>query len=256
MDLGLTGKTALVVGASRGIGRAVALALGAEGMRVAVMGRSAEALAETVDQLRAGGAQAGSVVLDAARADQARWLEAREAIEAELGPVEVLVYAAAAPDRPARLATLPETHWNDVLATDLGGLYRCAQVFLPGMAQRGWGRVMALGSLMGLQGGFAEGAYAAAKAGLVGLIKTIAQEYARQGITANLVIPGRIATERTAGLSERAAEAMKKAIAMRREGTPEEVAAVVAFLASVQASYVTGAEIPVTGGRELGMLSL
>lgn len=256
MDLGLSGKTALVVGGSRGIGRAVAVALAAEGMKVAVLGRSAEGLARTVEAVGAAGGRAMALEFDAGQADQARWQEARATLEAAFGPVEVLVYAAAAPDRPARLASLPETHWNEVLATDLSGLWRCAAAFLPGMAQRGWGRVLALGSLMGHQGGFSEGAYAAAKAGLGGLIKTIAQEYARQGITSNLVIPGRIATERTAGLSERAAEAMKKAIPLRREGTPEEVAAVVAFLASVQASYVTGAEIPVTGGRELGMLSL
>lgn len=256
MDLGLAGKTALVVGASRGIGRAVALSLASEGMRVALMGRTVAGLEGTVEALRAMGARTAAFAVDARHADHARWQAERADIEAELGPVDVLVYGAAAPDRPARIATLPEDHWNEVLATDLSGLYRCAATFLPGMAQRGWGRVVALGSLMGLQGGFSEAAYAAAKAGLVGLVKTIAQEYARQGVTANLVIPGRIATERTAGLSERAAEAMKKAIPLRREGTPEEVAAVIAFLASVHASYVTGAEIPVTGGRELGMLSL
>lgn len=251
MDLGLSGKTALVVGASRGIGRAIARSLVQEGARVALVGRSPESLGELKREL---GDHARSLVLDVRDPDA--WGFLRETVEADLGPVDVLVYAAAAPDRPARVGSIPASHWQEVLDTDLTGFWRATATFLPGMTQRGWGRVLALGSLMGAQGGFSEGAYAAAKAGLSGLVKTIAQETARQGVTANLVVPGRIATERTAGVSERAQEAMRKAIPMRREGTPEEVAAVVTFLASTWASYVTGAEIPVTGGRELGMLSL
>ncbi len=251
MDLGIAGKTALVVGASRGIGRAIARSLAAEGAQVALAARNREALEALREEL--GGR---SLVLEADVRDPAIWPSIREQIGAAFGPVDILIYAAAAPDRPARLPSIQTAHWEEVMATDLTGFWRCAAAFLPGMAQQGWGRVVALGSLMGALGGFSEGAYAAAKAGLGGVVKTIAQEYARMGVTANLVVPGRIETERTAGVSERAQEAMRKAIPLRREGTPDEVAAVVTFLASIQASYVTGAEIPVTGGRELGLLSL
>lgn len=250
MDFGLAGRTALVVGATGGIGRAVAATLAAEGAVAVLVGRDAERLAEVEAELVSRGLRALAVTADAA--DPGAWVAVRERIAESLPPVSVLVYAAAAPDRPARVASIPTEHWERVLETDLTGFWRCAACFLPGMAQGGFGRVIALGSLMGAQGGFAEGAYAAAKAGLSGLVKTIALEGARQGITANLVVPGRIATARTAGVSERAREAMRQAIPMRREGTPEEVAAVVAFLASEAAGYVTGAEIPVTGGRELG----
>ncbi|MBM3267955.1 MAG: SDR family oxidoreductase [Candidatus Sericytochromatia bacterium] len=256
MNLGLTGKTALVVGASGGIGRAIAIALAGEGARVAIVGRDRDELEATFRLIETGRGAGIALAADVLELDEPGWRELRLRIEEDLGTVEVLVYAAAAPDRPARVPNIAPEHWAEVLATDLTGLWQCLSEFLPPMAQKGWGRVIALGSLMGSQGGFSEGAYAAAKGGLAGLVKTVAQEYARKGITANVVVPGRIATRRTAGLNERVAEAMRRAIPLRREGTPEEVAAVVAFLASEQASYVTGAEIPVTGGRELGMLAL
>ena len=250
MDLGLAGKTALVAGATGGIGRAVALALAEEGCRVALVARDAARLAEVCEALSARGTPCLALAADVT--DPAAWAEVRRQVEGTLAPVSVLVYAAAAADRPARVASIPPEHWQQVLDTDLTGFWRASACFLPGMASRGFGRVIALGSLMGHQGGFAEGAYAAAKAGLGGLVKTIALENARTGVTANLVVPGRITTERTAGVSDRAKDAIRQLIPMRREGTPEEVASVVAFLASQAASYVTGAEVPVTGGRELG----
>lgn len=254
MDLGLAGKGALVVGASRGIGRAIAQALAAEGAAVGLVARDEAALAALAAEIGSTGGR--SLAIPADIRQPGIWEPIRERLESNLAPISILIWAAAAQDRPARVPSISPEHWDDVLATDLTAFWRCAAAFLPGMAQRGWGRVLAIGSLMGTQGGFSEGAYAAAKGGLVGLTRTIAQEYATRGVTANVVIPGRIATERTAGVSERVAEAMRKAIPMKREGEPSEVAAVVAFLASERASYVTGAEIPVTGGRELGMLSL
>lgn len=254
MDLGLDTKTALVVGASRGIGRAIARTLAAEGAMVCLVARDGAALEALAAEIRSAGGRALPLAVDIR--DPGIWESVRARIEADLYPLSILVWSAAAPDRPARIPSIPPDHWDEVLATDLTGLWRCAAAFLPGMAQRGWGRVVAIGSLMGTQGGFSEGAYAAAKGGLVGLVRTIAQEYSSRGITANVLVPGRIATERTAGVTDRVAEAMRKAIPIKREGTPEEVAAVAAFLASERASYVTGAEIPVTGGRELGMLSL
>lgn len=254
MDLGLADKGALVVGASRGIGRSIALALAAEGAAVGLIARDEAALDTVATEIRSTGGRTLSIPADIRL--PAIWEPIRDRLESDLAPVSILVWAAAAPDRPARVPSIPAEHWDNVLATDLTAFWRCAAAFLPGMARRGWGRVLAIGSLMGTQGGFSEGAYAAAKGGLVGLARTIAQEYATRGVTANVVVPGRIATERTAGVSERVADAMRKAIPMKREGEPSEVAAVVAFLASERASYVTGAEIPVTGGRELGMLSL
>lgn len=249
------GKTALVVGASRGIGRAIARTLAAEGAAIVPVARDAAALEALAREIREAGGQAVPLAADAR--DPTTWLAVCERLEAlEVPPVAILVWSAAAPDRPARVPSIAPEHWDEVLATDLTGLWRCVAAFLPGMARYGWGRVLAIGSLMGMQGGFAEGAYAAAKGGLVGLVRTIAQEYATRGITANILVPGRIATERTATVSDRVAEAMRKAIPMRREGGVDEVAAVAAFLVSERASYVTGAEIPVTGGRELGMLSL
>ena len=254
MDLGLTGKGALVVGASRGIGRAIAEAFAHEGSSVGLVSRDPATLEAVAAAIASGGGRCLAHPADVR--DPAVWDAVRQRMETELAPVSILVWAAAAPDRPARVPSITPAHWEEVLATDLSGMWRCAAALLPGMAQRGWGRILAIGSLMGTQGGFSEGAYAAAKGGLVGLVRTIAQEYAARGVTANVVVPGRIHTERTAGVSERVAEAMRKAIPMKREGEPAEVAAVAVFLASERASYVTGAEIPVTGGRELGMLSL
>lgn len=256
MDFGITGKAALVVGASRGIGQAIATALSVEGMGVAVVARTASALEAWVSCARDRGGAAAAFVFDARTADAAAWRQLHDHVGSTLAPVDVLVYCAAAPPRPARLPNITPEHWEEVLQTDLLGFWRAVGAFLPDMARRGWGRLIALGSLMGRGGAASEGAYAAAKGGLCALVKTAALEYARFGITANLVIPGRIHTPRTAQLSDRHVEAMRRAIPLGREGTPEEVAAVVAFLSSTQASYVTGAEVPVTGGRDLGAIPL
>lgn len=252
MDLGLSGTTALVVGASGDLGAAIATALAAEGVAVVVVARREEPLQALAAAITAAGGRALARPLDVVAADEAAWKALRAELEADFGPVGILVWAAAAPDHAARITSIPEAHWAATLATDLTALWRCAAAFLPGMAKARFGRVIALGSLMGAQGGFGEGAYAAAKAGLGGLVKSIALEYARFGVTANVVVPGRIATSRTATLGDAAAEAMRRAIPLGREGAPAEVAAVVAFVASRAASYVTGAELPVTGGRELG----
>lgn len=244
----LAGRTALVTGAGRGIGRAVSLELGRMGARVVAVGRNEENLRETCAALRAAGAEAEPIAADI-RTD-AFLAELRAAA----GEVDVVVNNAAAFARYASLEDVDLGEVEEVLDTIVRAPLRILREVLPGMKRRGFGRIVNVGSVAAGTGALGQVAYAAAKSALVGMTRSVAAEAADSGVTCNLVEPGLIATER---IAENVADIWQQRIlantAMGRAGTPQEVAAVIGFLASPAASYVTGAVIPVSGGLGIGL---
>jgi 2-hydroxycyclohexanecarboxyl-CoA dehydrogenase len=242
---GLEGKVALVTGAGRGIGRAIAARLAEEGARVAVTDVD-EALARAAAAAMGRGAR--GFRLDVTDPASVRAVLAE--VEAALGPVDVLVNNAGWDKAEPFLESTEET-WDKVLAINLKGAIRCTKAVLPGMAQRGRGRIVNISSDAGRVGSTGEAVYSAAKAGILGFTKTVAREVARHQINVNAVCPGPTDTElwrSIAAANPRLAQAVQGAIPLRRLGKPEEIAAAVAFLASDDARYITGQTLSVSDG--------
>jgi 3-oxoacyl-[acyl-carrier protein] reductase len=266
MDLGLQGKLALVGGASRGIGRAIAAQLLHEGAVVACVARDAAALGRATAELAAetqGGSAAHGVAAGRAHAfacdltDRAQVAALLATVAERLGPVELLVINAAvrAPfvtvERMGAEGADAEG-FDRALAANLRLAHALAAACVPGMRALGRGRIVAIGSLVSELGGQGQAAYAASKGALVGLVRTLAVELGPAGITVNAVLPGAIDTARLAeALSPAARAAIARRAAVPRLGRPDEVAALVAFLCSGSAAYLTGAAIPLAGGYEL-----
>jgi 3-oxoacyl-[acyl-carrier protein] reductase len=234
--------TALVTGASKGIGSAIAKALASDGWVVAVNYRSDENGAnETVKAIEEAGGKAKAFHADVTNGDGKAFLKT---IESELGPVLCLVNnAGVARDNIA--IQLTDEDWDVVIGTNLTPAFRLTRDSLRAMIKARYGRVVNIASVVGPRANAGQSNYAAAKAGLIGMTKTIAAEVARRGVTVNAVAPGFIATDMTAELET---DEIVKAIPARRQGTPEEVAAAVRFLASDDAGYVTGTTLYVDGG--------
>ena len=238
-------RVALVTGGSGGIGRASAVALAEAGHHVAVgYASSRESAEKTAAEI--GGLAVGVDVTDQAAVDAA-FAE----VEAGLGPVEVLVNNAGV-TADGLLVRMSDERWHQVTATNLDGAFRTTRRAVPGMMRRRFGRIVNVGSVVGSTGQAGQANYAAAKAGLVGLTRSVARELASRGITCNVVTPGPITTAMTDALTEERRAEMTALVPVRRMGTPEEVAAVVAFLCSDLAAYVTGAVVPVDGGLGMG----
>ncbi|MBQ1043499.1 MULTISPECIES: beta-ketoacyl-ACP reductase [unclassified Micromonospora] len=231
-------RTVLVTGGNRGIGLAIAQAFAKQGDRVAVTYRSGEA-PEGLFGVRCDVTDAESV--DAAFT----------AVEAELGPVEVLVANAGITD-DTLLMRMSEEQFTRVLDTNLSGSFRVAKRASTKMLRARWGRMIFISSVVGLFGGAGQVNYAASKAGLIGVARSITRELGSRNVTANVVAPGFIDTDMTAGLPEERKTELRKAIPAGRMATPDEVAGVVTWLASDAAAYVTGAVIPVDGGLGMG----
>jgi 3-oxoacyl-[acyl-carrier protein] reductase len=243
-------RVAFVTGASRGIGRAVAIALGTAGHRVAFCYSSDhDGAKETQAAVEAVGAEAFAVQADVADVDSVD--HAFTEIEGTLGPVELLVNNAGI-TRDGLLMRMSDEHWGDVLQTNLTGAFHTIRRATPKMMRGRFGRIVNVSSVSGQTGQAGQANYSAAKAGLVGLSRAVARELATRGITCNVVAPGPIVTAMTDGLPDDWRQWAEQTVPLGRLGNPDEVAAVVAFLCSDAAGYVTGAIVPVDGGLGMG----
>jgi 3-oxoacyl-[acyl-carrier protein] reductase len=239
-------RVALVTGGSRGIGRAIVVRLAEQGWSIGVNYRADAAAAKTaVDAVHATGGEAVALQCDVAdpRAVEAMF----GVVEEALGPVAALVNNAGI-RRDGLTARMSEARWGDVIATNLTAAFLCARRALRSMVPKKWGRIVNVSSVAGLLGSEGQANYAAAKAGMLGLTRSLARETARAGITVNAVTPGLVATDLTSDLSDQQRRRLLERIPARRPGTPEDVAALVGFLCGDEAGYVNGAVIAVDGG--------
>jgi 3-oxoacyl-[acyl-carrier protein] reductase len=244
----MTQRTAFVSGASRGIGKACALALSAAGARVVLAARNREKLEETAAAIRGGGREALVVTVDLASQDSIR--EALATASKEFGPITILVNNAAI-TKDGLALRMKKEDWQSVLDTNLSGAFFATQQVLQGMLRERWGRIINISSVVGETGNAGQANYVASKAGLIGLTKAMALELATRNITVNAVAPGFIETDMTAVLTDAVKQALLDRIPLKRMGSAEDVAAAVRFLASEEAGYITGHVLDVNGGMRM-----
>src|SRR6201982_1897450 len=245
----LSGRVALVTGASQGIGHACALKLAEAGAAVAVAARNQAKLDELVAQITAAGGKPAAFALDVADEEQIK--SAFKAAIAQFGKIDILVNNAGI-TRDQLVMRMKRADWDAVLQTNLTSAYLCIQQVIPSMLKQRAGRIINITSVFGQMGQAGQANYAASKAGLIGLTMAIAREVGSRSITCNAVAPGFIETPMTAVLSDEFKQNAVKQIPLGRVGTPEDVAAAVAFLASDEASYITGHVLSVNGGMLMG----
>lgn len=245
----LSGRIALVTGASQGIGRACAIRLAESGAAVAVAARNQDKLNELVQEITAKGGQAAAFPLDVADEEQIK--SAIKAAIAQFGKLEILVNNAGI-TRDQLAMRMKRADWDAVISTNLTSAYLCTQQAMASMLRQRWGRIINITSIFGQMGQAGQANYASSKAGLIGLTMAIAREVGSRGITCNAVAPGFIETPMTAVLGEDFKQNALKAIPLARIGTPQDVANAVAFLASDEASYITGHVLSVNGGMLMG----
>src|SRR6202051_370792 len=245
----LEARVALVTGASQGIGHACALALARQGATVAVAARNREKLDALVAEIAAAGGKAAAYVIDVANEEQVK-AGIKSAI-AQFGKIDILVNNAGI-TRDQLVMRMKRADWDSVLNTNLTSAYLCIQQVIPSMLKQRWGRIINITSVFGQMGQAGQPNHAASKAGLIGLTMAMAREVASRNITCNAVAPGFIETSMTAALSEEFKQTAVKTIPLGRVGSPEDVASAVTFLASEEASYITGHVLNVNGGLLMG----
>jgi 3-oxoacyl-[acyl-carrier protein] reductase len=245
----LDGRIALVTGASQGIGHACAVALAREGASVAVAARNQRKLEELVGEIAAAGGKAAAFVMDVVDEDQVK--SGIKSALAQFGKIDILVNNAGI-TRDQLVMRMKRADWDAVLNTNLTSSYLCIQQVIGSMLKQRWGRIINITSVFGQTGQAGQANYAASKAGLIGLTMAMAREVASRNITCNAVAPGFIETSMTAGLSEEFKQNAVKMIPLGRVGAPEDVANAVCFLASEEASYITGHVLNVNGGMLMG----
>jgi 3-oxoacyl-[acyl-carrier protein] reductase len=240
----LKGKTALVTGSTRGIGKAIAIALAEYGANIVITGRkkaTAELVAENIKNEF--GVEAYGFALDLAGDVKSQYKE----IEKTVGTIDILVNNAGI-TRDTLFIRMKEEDWNAVIETNLTGTFKITQLVVKGMMKKKWGRIINISSIVGFTGNVGQVNYATTKAGLIGFTKSLAKELAPRNITVNAVAPGFIETDMTSGLPEDVRDKYLEQIPLKKFGKPEDVAYTVAFLASDLASYITGETIHVNGG--------
>jgi 3-oxoacyl-[acyl-carrier protein] reductase len=247
--MSLSGRVALVTGASQGIGRTVALRLATDGAAVAVAARNLEKLNELVTEIIGAGGQAAAFALDVADEEQVK--STVKAAIAQFGKVDILVNNAGI-TRDQLVMRMKRADWDAVLQTNLTSAYLCIQAVMSSMLKQRWGRIINITSIFGQMGQAGQANYSASKAGLIGLTMAIAREVGSRNITCNAIAPGFIETAMTAVLSDEFKQAAVKQIPLGRVGTSDDVASAVAFLASDDASYITGHVLNVNGGMLMG----
>jgi len=245
----LSGRVALVTGASQGIGRACALRIAKSGAAVAAAARSREKLDEVVSEITAAGGKAAAFALDVADEEQIKAVF--KGVIAQFGKIDILVNNAGI-TRDQLVMRMKRADWDAVIQTNLTSAYLCTQQVTSSMLKQRWGRIINIASVFGQMGQAGQANYAASKAGLIGLTMAIARELASRSITCNAVAPGFIDTAMTEVLSGEFKEGALKMIPLGRTGTPEEVGHAVAFLASEEAGYITGHVLNVNGGLLMG----
>jgi|SRR4051812_35056861 3-oxoacyl-[acyl-carrier protein] reductase len=241
----LTGKTALVTGASGGIGGSIARALHAQGATVAISGTRREALDGLASAL---GSRVHVLPCDLADKDAVEKLV--PSAEEKMEKLDILV-ANAGITKDNLFVQLKDDDWDQVIAVNLTATFRLARAAVKGMMRRRFGRVIAITSIVGVTGNPGQGNYTAAKAGLIGMIKTLGAEYAKRGVTANCIAPGFIATPMTDKLNDKQREAILAKVPAARLGAPDDIAAAAVYLASDDAAYVTGQTLHINGGMAM-----
>ncbi len=245
MELTYTDKTALVSGAGRGIGREIAVELAAAGCAVICVSRNESSCGAVAEEIRGAGGKAESFAFDVSDAAQTR--EKCAEILKKHGAVDILVNNAGI-TRDNLLMRMTDEEWNDVISTNLSSCFYLSRNLVRAMMGKRWGRIINITSISGIAGNAGQANYSAAKAGIIGFTKTLARELAARNITSNAVAPGFIETDMTAKLPESVVEAARAAIPLKTFGKPADIARVCAFLASEEASYITGQVISINGG--------
>jgi 3-oxoacyl-[acyl-carrier protein] reductase len=247
--MNISGRVALVTGASQGIGRSCALKLASTGATVALAARNQEKLNELVREITGAGGKAAAFTVDVS--DEAQIKSACKAAITQFGKIDILVNNAGI-TRDQLVMRMKRSDWDAVLSTNLTSAYLCIQQVIGSMLKQRWGRIINIASVFGQIGQAGQANYAASKAGLIGLTMAIAREVGSRTITCNAVAPGLIETAMTAGLGDEFKQNAVQQIPLGRVGSPEDVAHAVAYLASEEASYITGHVLNVNGGLLMG----
>jgi 3-oxoacyl-[acyl-carrier protein] reductase len=247
--MSLSGRVAVVTGAGQGIGRACALKLARSGATLALAARSQDKLQQLVGEIEATGGKAAALALDVSDEEQIK--STFKAVVSQFGKIDILVNNAGI-TRDQLVMRMKRADWDSVLNTNLTSAYLCTQQAISSMLKQRWGRIINITSIFGQMGQAGQANYAASKAGLIGLTMAIAREVGSRSITCNAVAPGFIETAMTSGLGDDFKQNAVKMIPLGRVGSPEDVASAVAFLASEEASYITGHVLNVNGGMLMG----
>lgn len=241
----LDDKVAVVTGASRGIGKAISIAMAGAGAKVALISRGGEALEKAADEIRQNGGVASAHPCDIT--DKEKIAATIQEVVDQYGALHIIVNNAGT-TRDNLVLRMSDEEWNAPINTNLSGTFNCIRAALRPMIKQRFGRIINITSVIGIMGNAGQANYAASKAGLIGLTKSVAKEYASRGITVNAIAPGYVATEMTSDISEEMAKKLIEGIPLGRMGEPEDVAPTAVFLASDAAGYITGQTLLVDGG--------